>query len=84
MEQFQDNLDSSARELRDFLISSVWRDMRGEMLLWLDDIRSQLEVESNLDVIRKLQGNAEAVNKFLRLPEVLAEALEIEHGRREF
>lgn len=76
-------LNSSARELRDFILSAVWRDLRSEMFQWLDDIRTQLEVEDQLDVIRKLQGNAEAVNKFLRLPEILAESMEIENGRRE-
>jgi hypothetical protein len=77
------DLTSSARELRDFILSAVWRDLRNEMFQWLDDIRTQLEVEDQLDVIRKLQGNAEAVNKFLRLPEILAESVEIENGRRE-
>lgn len=76
-------LNSSARELRDFILSAVWRDLRSEMFQWLDDIRTQLEVEDQLDIIRKLQGNAEAVNKFLRLPEILAESMEIENGRRE-
>ena len=74
---------STARELRDFIISSVWRDLRNEITQWLDDIRTQLEVESNVDIIRRLQGNAEAINKFLRLPEVLAESMELENGRRE-
>ena len=74
---------STARELRDFIISSVWRDLRNEVTQWLDDIRTQLEVESNVDIIRRLQGNAEAINKFLRLPEVLAESMELENGRRE-
>lgn len=82
MERFQDvNLISSSREFRDFIISNIWRDIRSELLLWLDDIRSQLEVANEVEVLRKLQGNAEAVNRMLRLPEILAEAAEIENGR---
>lgn len=76
------NLISSSRELRDFILSSVWRDIRSELLLWLDDIRSQLEVANEVEVLRKLQGNAEAVNRMLRLPEILAEAAEIDNGRK--
>lgn len=68
---------SSAHELREFVRSNIWRDLKDELNIWLDDIRTQLEVESNVDVIRRLQGNAEAVNKILRLPEILAESMEI-------
>lgn len=74
-------LNTSPREFRDFILSPIWRDLRSELFQWIDDIRTQLEVESNVDVIRRLQGNAEAVNKFLRLPEVLAEAAEVENQR---
>jgi len=82
MERFQEvNFISNAREMRDFINSNIWKDLSYEVSRWLDDIRNQLEVENNSDIIRKLQGNAEAVNRFLRLPEVLVEAMEIDHGR---
>jgi len=82
MERFQEvNFISTAREMRDFINSNIWKDLSYEVSRWLDDIRNQLEVENNSDIIRKLQGNAEAVNRFLRLPEVLVEAMEIDHGR---
>jgi hypothetical protein len=69
--------------MRDFIISAIWRDLRDELHQWLEDIRNQLEIESNVEIIRRLQGNAEAVNRFIRLPEVMVEAMEMDYGRRE-
>jgi len=46
------------------------------MNAWLTDIREQLEVTQELDTLRRLQGNAEAVRRFLELPNQLKETIE--------
>lgn len=77
-------LRSNITEVRQFMHSNVWRDMHSEMEAWLNDIRDQLEQAQELDILRRLQGNAEAVNRFLQLPESLIEIFEIDANATEF
>lgn len=72
---------STAVQLKDFINSSIWADMKREVQVWLDDVRNQLEQETNIEIYRRLQGNAEACRYFLGLPEVLVAALEELYGR---
>jgi len=76
-------LRSNITEMRQFMYSNVWRDITNEMQAWLEDIRTQLEQAQDLDVLRRLQGNAEAVNRFLELPNSLIEVHEIEANAAE-
>jgi len=73
---------SSESELRNFIASSVWNDMRTDMLLWLEDVREQLETQPKKSILNKLQGNAEAIHRFLDLPAVLLEILEVQSSSR--
>jgi hypothetical protein len=58
-------------ELQNFISSNIWTTMCREMQTWLIDIHEQLEVTTEADILRKLQGNAEAVRRFLELPRQL-------------
>lgn len=76
--ELSDRLYSTESDLRNFLASSVWRDMANEMNLWLSDIREQLETTAELEILRRLQGNAEAVRRFLDLPQTLLDNLDLD------
>lgn len=62
---------ASVGELRDFANGIIWADIYREVNVWLNEIRSQLEVEEEMVVIRRLQGSAKACRDLLRLPDVL-------------
>lgn len=62
-------------ELQNFIQSNVWRVLSNELQVWLNDIRAQLEVTEQIDVLRKLQGNAEAVRRALELPQHLLDLI---------
>lgn len=64
-------------ELQQFISSNMWNTMCREMQVWLIDIQEQLEVTTEVDILRKLQGNAEAVRRFLELPEQLIELVKM-------
>jgi hypothetical protein len=66
-------------ELQNFISSQIWNTMCREMQIWLIDIHEQLEVTTETDILRKLQGNAEAVRRFLELPERLLELVRMRH-----
>jgi hypothetical protein len=66
-------------ELQNFISSQIWNTMCREMQIWLIDIHEQLEVTTETDILRKLQGNAEAVRRFLELPEQLLELVRMRH-----
>ena len=66
----------SEHEIQNFVQSNMWNVMCFEMNAWLTDIREQLEVTQELDTLRRLQGNAEAVRRFLELPNQLKETIE--------
>lgn len=77
-----EQINSSPEEIRSFISSRMWQDMCSDMNAWRDDIREQLEVQEDINVIRRLQGNIEAVHRFLDLPRVLLEHAEVELGNR--
>lgn len=61
-------LRSTKVELESFLASSVWHDLYNEFSIWIEDIQTQLEIETDKNVLRKLQGNIEAVRRAQELP----------------
>lgn len=81
MEQ-RDRIYSSETDFRNFLSSNLWRDLSNEMNAWLNDIREQLEITAEVDTIRRLQGNVEAVRRFLDLPQTLLDILEVDRSNR--
>lgn len=72
---------ASMTQFKAFIDSPVWEDMKREVSEWLNDIRNQLEETTDIEISRRLQGNAEACRYFLSLPEALIESLEERYGR---
>ena len=69
---------SSAEDLKSFLDSSVWRDMKSEIELWLDKIHEALEDpdgEENNESTERLRGSAKALRRVLAMPEVMRETI---------
>lgn len=66
---------STSVQVEDFIkYSPIWKDMRNEMDLWLNEIHQRLE---NLDgelssrVLDRLGGSAEAIRNLENFPQVL-------------
>ena len=78
----ENRINSSPEELQRFISSAIWNDLCADINLWLIDISEQLEIQEDMSIIRKLQGNAEACRRFLDLPRVLLEHAEVELGNR--
>ena len=63
---------SSEGMFREFLKSSIWKDMSYELEQWINDIHEMLEdADSNLDFgkLRKLQGNIETLRNVKDMPQ---------------
>ena len=69
---------------KDFLETTIWRDISSELKTWLEDIRDQLESLETDDSKKfyRLQGNSEAVRNMLRLPEQVLNNI-LDDARRE-
>lgn len=74
-------MESSLDEMRDFLYSQIWRDINSELLIWLEDIRTKLEIEESHDEMCRFQGRAEVVRRLARLPEDMISILQMEANR---
>ena len=76
----EQNIKSNSIALRDFINNSIiWADIQGELIIWLNDIRDQLENSSgdlSPRVMDRLGGNAESVRNLLALPQIMLETLE--------
>jgi hypothetical protein len=96
MEELRDELRSSEEEgmellgsrvdYQQFLASNVWKDLQREWEHWKQDIFNQLGVTGSITVIRKLQGNLQALERVLMWPAYVWEQLierekEIRDGR---
>ena len=65
---------SSADAFKEFEESSIWKDILSDLEEWLEGVHETMEdPEENLTDREqaKLRGNAEAIRKFVLLPEVL-------------
>ena len=71
---------SNKVHLKDFIDNStIWRDMKSEMDIWLSDIRDQLENNDgqlSVRILDRLGGNAESVRNLMTLPEVLLDIID--------
>ena len=73
-------LRSTPQQLRDFMQTVLWLDMKDIMEDWREDIRTQLETAEGNDV-HKFQGRADLVKLTLVLPQTMLEVLEDDSGR---
>lgn len=75
---------SSKGQLEDFFISSaVWKDIKEELDIWLDEVHGQLENndgEMSSRVLDRLGGNAEAIRNFMDFEKVLMTNYDIDQG----
>jgi hypothetical protein len=77
---------SSATAFREFLEGSVWRDISHELEMWIEDIRSSLESKErtpDFETLKNLQGSAEAVRKFLLMPQIILDNIIEDNERKE-
>ena len=68
---------STSYTLNEFLNSTVWRDISDELKTWLKDIRTMAtDPDGTLSAkaLYRLGGNAQAVERFLLMPQILMEA----------
>ncbi len=71
-------LNSSMREIKDFLNHPTWRDIQEWVKLRLDDQKDAILYSSDLPVINRLQGEIGALQDVIDLPEFLIQAIETE------
>ncbi len=75
---------STPKMFEEFVKTSIWLDMKGELEKWLEDIRTMLEdVEGSLDFggLKRLQGSADAVRNMMNLPENVMDNIEEDNKR---
>ena len=75
---------STPKMFEEFVKTSIWVDIKGELNKWLEDIRTILEdVEGNLDFgdLKRLQGSADAVRNMMNLPENVMDSIEEDNKR---
>ncbi len=62
---------SSAGAFEKFLRGNIWRDMKYELGVWLDNIHLEMENPGDDRHAFKLAGNAETVRNVLAMPETV-------------
>lgn len=65
---------NSAEAFKEFEEGSIWQDMLGELVLWLEDVHETMEDpgdELSDRAHAKLRGNAETIRKIKMLPEAI-------------
>lgn len=73
---------ASLIEYEKLLESYVWNDLKFEVNVWLEDIRSKLETEDDIGEIKRFQGIAEACRHFMNLPQSIVDALKVDRDGR--
>lgn len=69
-------------QYQDFMGSLIWHDIRRELEAWLENARSELEVESLTERIYRLQGVCESLKRVINLPDQILETLAIMEPNR--
>jgi hypothetical protein len=69
--------DVNVGDYEEFLESSIWAHLSEELQNWLHQVHEQLETEVALDAMYRLQGNAEAIRRFMQLPVIAKEILSV-------
>jgi len=67
--------ESSHRDFKNFITSSLWRDMKKELGVWLEMARDECEEKETLKDVFKAQGKADAVRHLQEMPENIMESL---------
>uniref|UniRef100_A0A6H1ZGX1 Uncharacterized protein n=1 Tax=viral metagenome TaxID=1070528 RepID=A0A6H1ZGX1_9ZZZZ len=82
-EDYEENFVSSSNQFEEFLSSTVWTDIKGELNIWLEGVRDGLEdTDSDEKDLFRNQGRAEAVRYLLSLPETIRDTI-LEDQHRE-
>ena len=58
--------------------STIWEDLLNELKLWLRDVHGDLEDptgENPVGTLRRLGGNAQAIRRFMLMPEVIRDSI---------
>lgn len=67
---------SSAGDIKEFIESPIWADLKNDFECWLEAARNGLEdIEASEKELYRNQGRAEAVRRVLLHPEVLMDSL---------
>ena len=74
---------SSLDEAQSFLQSRMWRDIRREMMSWIDMLHISLEREISTDEIRLIQGRIQGIREVMSLPQRIVEEIQQEASRGE-
>lgn len=69
-------MDSTSREVKDFIDSFVWKDMKANLTRWLNDMNEVLDNADDMTEIYRTQGRKQAIQFFLQEPYMMLEALE--------
>jgi len=71
------NYRSTPMAFKTFMESSVWLDMKDTLEQALEMTRSGLEVAADWDSTLRLQQDADCLKRFLEMPRVIIEDLEV-------
>ena len=77
---------STPTQLKDFLESFIWQDLKGEVEEWIQDLQLILEDpdgSTEPHVLSVTRGSIRACRNFLNMPEVILENLVEDAGRAE-
>jgi len=66
-------IKSTANQLKEFMDSLIWEDLRTELKVWKKIVDSEYDEVDSLLNVGKIQGRKEAIDYFLELPRVLRE-----------
>lgn len=70
---------STAEELRQFEKSNIWKDIVEELMLWINEIRDNLESDDLLlEAVPKLQGSVKALRNVIAMLPIMAENIDME------
>ena len=70
---------ASYQQYKDFLQSSLWTDLQGEIQAWIDDIHGYLESETDIQEVYRFQGRLQSCRQLLALPERILANMEMAH-----
>lgn len=67
---------SSPGNMRDFINSSVWTDVKTELEEALSMLRESLEVAADFEAVLRLQGSCDTIRRVMVMPDVILEDME--------
>ena len=65
---------ASAEQIKSFMDSIVWADMKAELIEWSDSLTELLRTEKDVVELHRHQGRSELVLKVLQLPDVMLQS----------